>query len=154
MLLRCCLIYITIVILRHTLYLSLLVSMSRPNSVHVLSFRYIFHFQPHFHCHYTSSLKQTHLFLYIFQNISYYFWITTWMKMAHNFQKAKVQPQGAAQLLLNFLPGVAYKKRAYFSRIQLIASEDVLFRMVFQWLLPQFTRTNYISFLFIDFIFV
>ena len=39
-----------------------------------------------------TSLKQTHLFLYIFKNISFY----VWMKKANNFQITKVQPKGAA----------------------------------------------------------
>ena len=39
-----------------------------------------------------------------------------WMKKVNNFQKANVQPRGAAEFLLNFLqfqPGVAYKSVAY-----------------------------------------
>ena len=60
MLLRCCLIHITIIILRHILYLNLFVSMPRPKTIYGLSFFYLFfHFQPHFHCH--TSLKQTDL---------------------------------------------------------------------------------------------
>ena len=55
--------------------------------------------------------------LRIFQNMSYYFWIITWMKNANNFQIPKVQLQGVAQNLLNFFcqfqPGVAYKSVAY-----------------------------------------
>ena len=55
--------------------------------------------------------------LRIFQNMSYYFWMITWMKNANNFQIPKVQPQGVAQNLLNFFcqfqPGVGYKSVAY-----------------------------------------
>ena len=32
-------------------------------------------------------------FLQMFQNISYYFWMITWMKKANNFLIVKVQPQ-------------------------------------------------------------
>ena len=60
MLLRFCLIDIAIIILRHILYL-LFMSMPRPRSIHVVSMWSIFHFQSHFHCHY-SSFKQTCLF--------------------------------------------------------------------------------------------
>ena len=60
MLLRFCLIDIAIIILRHILYL-LFMSMPRPRSIHVVSMWSIFHFQFHFHCHY-SSFKQTCLF--------------------------------------------------------------------------------------------
>ena len=49
-----------------------------------------------------TSLKQTHLFLEIFQNASYYFWFITWIKKANNFQKAKVQRQGVSQILFIF----------------------------------------------------
>ena len=40
----------------------------------------------------------------------------TWMKKASNFQKAKVQPQRVAYLLLDFCqfqPGIAYKSAVY-----------------------------------------
>ena len=60
MLLRSCLIDIAIIILRHILYL-VFMSMPRPRSIHVVYMRSIFHFQSHFHCHY-SSLNQTCLF--------------------------------------------------------------------------------------------
>ena len=32
----------------------------------------------------------------IFQNMSYYFWMITWIKNVNNFQTAKVQAQDAA----------------------------------------------------------
>ena len=51
------------------------------------------------------TLKQTHLFFnYIFWNISYYFWILTWMRKANKFRIAKVQPSGFAKILVDFLP--------------------------------------------------
>ena len=51
-----------------------------------------------------TSFKQMHLFPVHFQNISYYFWVLTWMKKANSFQTTKVQPQGIAY------KSVAYKK--------------------------------------------
>ena len=42
-------------------------------------------------------------FLLTFENMSYYFWMITWTKNLNNFQIAKVQPQGVAEHLLNFL---------------------------------------------------
>ena len=60
MLLWCCLIHITIIIIvRHILYLSISVSMSRAKSIYVLSFWHIFHFQPHFHCHQSYNVIKT-----------------------------------------------------------------------------------------------
>ena len=55
-------------------------------------------------------------FLYISQNVSYYFWMIAWMKKANNFQKAKVQSQDFAYLLLDFCQfqfGIAYESAAY-----------------------------------------
>ena len=34
--------------------------------------------------------------LLIFENMSHYFWMITWMKNVNNFQIAKVRPQGVA----------------------------------------------------------
>ena len=39
---------------------------------------------------------KTLVLLLIFKNMSYYFWIITWMKKVNNFQIPKVQPQGVA----------------------------------------------------------
>ena len=47
-----------------------------------------------------TSLNRRNCFLYIFQNISYYFWMITWMKKANNFQIPKVLLDCFAQLLL------------------------------------------------------
>ena len=64
-----------------------------------------------------TSFKQTCLFfLYIFKNISDFFWMITRMRKENNFQIAKVQPQGVAKFLLDFFqfqPGLAYKSVAY-----------------------------------------
>ena len=53
------------------------------------------------------SFKQGHFFLDIFWNISYYFLIT-WIKNVNIIQIAEVQAQGLAELLLNFLPVLAW----------------------------------------------
>ena len=58
---------------------------------------------------YITLLKQTHLFLYIFWNISYYFLIITYIRKMNNFPIANVQHQGVAELLLNFLPILAWR---------------------------------------------
>ena len=50
-----------------------------------------------------TSFKQTSLFFVYFLKYLQLFWIITWMKNANNFQIVKVQPQGVAQLLLDFL---------------------------------------------------
>ena len=51
------------------------------------------------------SLKQTHFFCpFFYNNMSYYFWMITWIKKPSNFPIAKVQPQGVSQPLLDFLP--------------------------------------------------
>ena len=52
-----------------------------------------------------TSLKQTHLsFCTLFRISPIIFWMITWMNKVNNFQMEKVQPQGVAQLLLDFLP--------------------------------------------------
>ena len=60
MLLRCCLIHITIIIMRHSLYLvAIFVPMSRPMSINVISLWSVFNFQPHFHFHQSYNLIKT-----------------------------------------------------------------------------------------------
>ena len=89
MLLRSCLIQITVIILRHILcvaYLSKCLGLGL-FVIFSLFFNVIYNIP---------SFKQMHLFLYIFYNISYYFLMITWMKKANNFQIAKIQPQGVA----------------------------------------------------------
>ena len=66
MLLRSCLIDIAIIILRHILYL-VFMSMPRPRSIHVVYMRSIFHFQSHFHCHYSSFNQTCLLFVHILE---------------------------------------------------------------------------------------
>ena len=63
--------------------------MSRSRSAYVVSMRSIFHF--HLHFHYDCQM-------------SYYFWMITWIKNMNNSQVAKVEPQGVAGHLLDFLP--------------------------------------------------
>ena len=64
-----------------------------------------FHFHLHFHYDYAYNIMNTDtlILLLIFQNMSY-FWTMKWMKNVNNFQLVKVQPQGVAQQLLDFLP--------------------------------------------------
>ena len=47
--------------------------------------------------------RDTIVRLLIFQYMSHYFWIITWMRNVNNFQIAKVQPQSVASHLLDFL---------------------------------------------------
>ena len=39
-----------------------------------------------------------HVILLLFQSMSYYCWMITWMKNVNKFQIAKVQPQGVAHI--------------------------------------------------------
>ena len=58
----------------------------------------------------------TLVLLLIFQNMSYHFWMITWMKNVNNFEIAKVESQSLHSICLifwQFLPGVAYKSVAY-----------------------------------------
>ena len=83
------------------LMLSIFVSMSRPRTIYVVSARSIFYF----HFNYNQNpIKTSPCFLYVFKNMPYQFWMVTWMKKANDFQITKVQPQGVAQLLHDFLP--------------------------------------------------
>ena len=78
---------------------SISVSMSRPRSIYVVSMGTIFHFQPHFHCHWLHNLIKTDpiVFSTVFRiHMSYYFGMITWIKNANYFQIVKVQPQGVA----------------------------------------------------------
>ena len=124
MLLRCCLIHVSITILGKILYLIYLCLCLclGPFMLYLCDIFFIFNLIFIVIDHIT-SFKQTHfLSLYIFQNFSYYFMIITRMKKANNFQITKVQPQGVAQLLLvffcQFQPGVAYKCVAFKRVIQ------------------------------------
>ena len=116
MLLRCCLIHVSIVIMRHFLYLLYLcpcLSMSRPRSFPIAFMWSIFHFHLHFHYNLSYNLMNTDalvlllvLFtlLLIFQYMSYYSWMITRMKNAKNLQISQVQPQNVASHFLYFLP--------------------------------------------------
>ena len=71
MLLMCCLLHIRVIIPRHFIF-SMFVSWSRSRWIYIVDF--------HFHFHYTL------VNLIMFQNMSYYFWMITWMKKANNFE--------------------------------------------------------------------
>ena len=54
--------------------------------------------------------------LFLFQNISSYFLMITWMKNVNNFQRINVQPQIVTkhcQTFWQFQPGVGYESVAY-----------------------------------------
>ena len=98
MLLRCCLIYISIIIHTETLFtFTVFVCMSRPRSIYLfmsylcdLFFIFTFIF---IMIHRIISWIQTHLFFCLFFRICpNYFVMITWMKNLNNFQIAKVQP--------------------------------------------------------------
>ena len=72
---------------------------------------------------YLTSLKQTHLF-FVHLLEYHYIWII-WIKKVNHFQTAKVQPNGAAQLLFNILQfwtGFAHKCVSYNQKSMCIKS--------------------------------
>ena len=95
MLLRCCLIHLSITILRdflYLLYLYLFVELSLYMSyLWALFFILIFIF-----IMINRMNTDILVLLLIFQNLSCYFWMITSMKKVNNFQIAKVQSQGDA----------------------------------------------------------
>ena len=94
MLLRCCLINVTVIKLRHILCLGYLCPCRRLGLFMSCLCNLFFIFSLIFNViNHTTSSKQTH-----------YFWITTWVKKVNSFQKVKVQTQGVTWLLLKFLP--------------------------------------------------
>ena len=114
MLLRCFLIHINITMLRNVLYLLYLypcpylgLFMSYLCDL-FLVFIFIFIMINRMN---TDIL----VLLLIFQNMFYYFWMITWMVNGNNFQIAKVQPQGVAWHLLNFLAISVYIRICVFN---------------------------------------
>ena len=97
MLVRCCLIHISIITLRHFLHLlylcpCLYIGLFMPylwDLFFIFAFIFIV-------TNRIISWIQTHLFFCLFLRMSYYFWMITWMKNVNNFQIAKVQLQGVA----------------------------------------------------------
>ena len=51
----------------------------------------------------------TLVLLLIFKDMSYYFWMTSWIKNVNNPQIAKVEPQGVALHLLDILQISAWR---------------------------------------------
>ena len=91
MLLRCCLIHTIIVIMRHFLHLLHLcrclgLDLFVPSLCDLFLIS-IFIF---------IMINRIILLLYIFQNMSYYFWMVTWMTSVNNFHIATVQSQSVA----------------------------------------------------------
>ena len=98
MLLRCCLIHVSIIILTHFLFslylypcLDLCLFMSYlcdPFFIFIFIFIMINH---------VISSVQTQLFFCLFFRICpHYFWMIMWVKNVNSFQMSKVQPQGVA----------------------------------------------------------
>ena len=99
MLLRCCLIHITIIILRHILY-SVYLCPCLGVGLFILFFcALLFIFSLFFiSVTHITSLKETHLsFVYFLKFCVFFiFWMIKWIKKANNFQIVKIQPQGVA----------------------------------------------------------
>ena len=93
MLLRCCLMPVKIIIMRHIFYLVYM----RPFLGLFMSYLWdlFFIFSLIFIAiSYITSFKQKYLFLCTFLWFFwYYFWMITWMKRVNNFKIAKAQPQ-------------------------------------------------------------
>ena len=117
MLLRSCLLPITIIVLRHILYLVHLC----PCLVLVLFMSYlcdlVFIFSLIFIAiNHIILLKQTKLFFAHFQNILFQFWMITKMKKRNNFKQQKSSLKVLLSFCLSFYQfqsGVAYKNVAY-----------------------------------------
>ena len=118
------LIHITIIILRHILYLVYLCLCLRLVLFMLYLYDIFFQFHTHFHQNYhIILLKQTHLFLAQFLEYLILVLDDTIEEKVNSSQIAKAQPKGVAQLLLDFLPIsawsclkiVAYKKSVQLS---------------------------------------
>ena len=130
MLLKCCLIHITIIILRHILYFVFL-SISRPRPVYVVSCDLLFIFSIIFNAiTHITSLKETHLFLFV----HFFEYLLSFLddkvhQESKTFSNSKRSAAGcclafACLIFYQYQPGVAYKsfacKKAYtFGREQL-----------------------------------
>ena len=106
-----CLIHISIILLRHFLYLLYLcpcldlgLFMS-----YLCNLFFIFIFTVIMINHIISWIQTTLVLLLIFENMSYYFWMTKWIKNVNNFKIAKAQPQVVVWHLLDFLPISAWR---------------------------------------------
>ena len=88
---------------------TIFVSMYRSRSIYVIPVLCIFHFHLHLHYDllYNFMNTDTLVFFLILQNVSYYFWMVTWMKYVNNFQIAKIKPQGVVQHLLDFFDNIS-----------------------------------------------
>ena len=117
MLLRCCLIHITIIISRHILYIVYLCPYLCLGVFMSYLLDLFFIFSPIFiFINHITSLNRRTCFLHIFKNIFYYIWMITWMKKPHNFLIAKLSLStlfSFCSIFCQFQLGVAYKCIAY-----------------------------------------
>ena len=128
MLLRCYLIHIRIIIMRHyaeILFILHFFSMSRPRTMYIVSVWSIFHFHLHFHYDQSYNLMNTVILvsLLIFENMSYHFWIITWVKNANNLQITK-----ASGCCLAFAWFFANFSLAWLTKVLLIKKSVYLFQ--------------------------
>ena len=78
--------------------------MSRPKSIYVVPMSSVFHFHLYFPYDSYNLMKTDKLvLLFVFENMSYYFWMITRMKNVINSQIDKVHPYRVAWHLLESL---------------------------------------------------
>ena len=143
MLLRCCLIHISIIILRNFLCL---VNLNPCLGLglfmaHLCDLYFIFFFI-FFKINHNNVIKTNTLVFAHVLEMSYYFWMITWMKKGNNFQIAKVQPQSVAQFfnhLLNFLPVSVWcglRTKWLWLRVPLQSYKSVAYKkIVYSWII-------------------
>ena len=114
---RCCLIHMTIIILRHCIC-SIFVSMCRPRSAYAESLCFVFHFQPYFHrMNHITSWKQTRLlFVHFLEYLLLFLEDNVDKKKLIIFKSQKFSVRVLRSFCLifcQFQPGATYKSVAY-----------------------------------------
>ena len=115
MLLRYCLIYISIIILRHFLYL-LYLCPSLDQGLLISYLCYLFFIFIFIFIMVNRMNADTLVLLLIFQNVSYYFYMITWMRNMNYFQLLKFSLRALLSICLffcHFQPRVACESVAY-----------------------------------------
>ena len=115
MLLRYCLIYISIIILRHFLYL-LYLCPSLDQGLFISYLCYLFFIFIFIFIMVNRMNADTLVLLLIFQNMSYYFYMITWMRNMNYFQQLKFSLRALLSICLffcHFQPRVACESVAY-----------------------------------------